>query len=505
MDQTASHPAPLPRVSPASAVSATLPEQAPGADLGPAPRPIVVDLDDTLLRTDTLLEVVLLMLRQRPWTLVLLPFWLLGGKAHLKRRIMEHVEADLSTLPVNEPLLRWLREQHAAGVPLHLFSAADERIVRPLARHFGIFGYARGSDGTVNLSGARKLEAIRALVGERFAYVGDHLKDVVIWQACGAAVPVGDVARLRRAMGPGVEVVAVFEAPSPGPRTWIKALRLHQWAKNALLFVAALLGGNVLGDLPLSALGFLSFGLLASATYLVNDMLDLAADRAHRSKRFRPLASGALPLRQGVVAVPVLLILAGLPMLWMPVAFAEVALLYVAVTLAYSFHVKRVLMLDVITLAGLFTVRILAGIAALHHPVTPWLLAFSMFFFLSLACVKRHSECLVMAAEGTTSAPGRAYRPGDAPWLMAMGAASGFSAMSTFFIFLVGFGSPILLYPHPRWMWLVCIILGYWICRTWALATRGEMNDDPVLFAVRDPLSLVLAGLIGVLMLLARY
>jgi len=474
------------------------------AQAGGRPGPLVVDMDDTLLRTDTLLEAVFLLVRHRPWCLLLIPVWLLRGRANLKRRIGERAVLDVATLPVNAPLLAWLQMQHAAGRALHLFSAADQSVVTAVAARFGLFTTARGSDGVVNLSGAHKLAAIQAVVGDRFTYAGDSQKDLPIWRGCGSAVLVGAVEPLRAALGPDVAVERGFPLPRPRLATWRQALRLHQWVKNALLFVALLLGGNMAADLPAVLIGFVTFGLMASATYLLNDMLDLPHDRLHRSKRGRPLASGELPLRQGIVAIAVLGLLACASLVLLPATFALAAMLYLAVTLLYSARIKQMLMLDVFTLAGLFTVRIGAGIAAVNHPLTPWLMAFSMFFFLSLACMKRYGECLMMAAEGIALAPGRAYRPTDAPWLMAMGAASGFSAMSTFFLFLVGTDSPILLYPNPRWMWLICVILGYWICRTWALATRGEMNDDPVLFALRDRLSLVLIGAIAVLVLLAR-
>jgi 4-hydroxybenzoate polyprenyltransferase len=461
-------------------------------------------MDDTLLQTDTLIESALLLVRHHPFCLLLLPVWLWGGRAHLKRRIAERIRLDVATLPVNAPLLAGLIEQRDAGRPLHLFSAADQSIVAAVAARFGIFQSAHGSDGIVNLSGARKLAAIQDAVGPRFTYAGDSRKDLPVWHGGGSAVLVGAVDSLRAALGPDVLVEAGFAVPRPTLQVWRRALRLHQWAKNLLIFLAVLLGGNIIGDLPVSLLAFLTFGLIASATYLLNDMLDLPHDRLHRTKRRRPLASGDLPLRQAMIGVGALGLAACLLLLALPGPFALATALYLVVTLAYSAHVKRRIMLDVFTLAGLFTIRIGAGITMVHHPLTPWLMAFSMFFFLSLACVKRYSECLVMAAEGLQSLPGRAYRPADAPWLMAMGAASGFSAMSTFFLFLVETGSPILLYPNPQWMWLICVILGYWICRTWALAVRGLMNDDPVLFAMKDRLSLLLAAVTAVLVLLAR-
>ena len=471
-----------------------------GAEL---PVPLVVDMDDTLLRTDTLVESCLMLVSQRPWVAAMPPIWLWqGGRAGLKRRMAEHVTLATDTLPANEAVLAWLTGEHAAGRELFLVSAADQSVVDAVAARFGIFAAALGSDGRVNLSGTNKLAAIHTLVGTRFSYAGDSRRDLPVWEGGGTAVLVGDVGRLRRALAPGVVVERTFPAEAAGWRVWLRALRVHQWTKNLLLLVATLLGGDVARDLPLASLGFLVFGLMASATYLLNDMLDLPHDRLHRSKRRRPFASGTLPLPQGFVAIAALAAMAASLLTLLPREFALATGLYLVTTLAYSLHVKRRLMLDVFTLAALFTIRIGAGIVVVQHTVSPWLLAFSMFFFLSLACVKRYTECLAMSGQGV--APGRAYRPVDAPWLMAMGAGAAFSATSTFFLFLIESGSPILAYAHPRWMWLICIILGYWLCRTWALTVRGQMHDDPVLFALRDRLSLTLAGSIAILVLLAR-
>jgi 4-hydroxybenzoate polyprenyltransferase/phosphoserine phosphatase len=467
--------------------------------------PIVVDMDDTLLRTDTLLESVFQLLGQYPLRAPLLALWLLrGGRAGLKRSVAEQVHLDTDTLPVNEPLLEWLQECRVRGSALHLFSAADQSIVKAVAARFGIFETARGSDGTTNLAGPAKLAAIQSQVGLRFSYAGDSRKDVSVWQGGGSAILVGPADRLRAALPAEVAVVGSFPAPRVGWRVWAQALRMHQWAKNTLLFVAMLLGGDIGAHLPLGILGFVIFGLVASMTYLLNDMLDLPHDRRHRSKRRRPFASGQLSLRVGVLAMGGMALAACALLPLLPPAFAMATGLYFVVTLAYSLHIKRRLMLDIFTLAGLFTIRIGAGIAVVDRPVSPWLIAFSMFFFLSLAALKRYSECVMMVAEGIDAAPGRAYRPVDAPWLMAMGAGAAFSAMSTFFLFLVDAGSPVSGYAHPHWMWLICVILGYWICRSWALAPRGLMNDDPVLFALRDRLSLTLAGVTALLMLLAR-
>jgi len=470
--------------------------------------PLVVDVDGTLLRTDLLYESVILLLRHRPWCVFLLPFWLLAGKAVMKREIARRVQPDIASLPIHEELLAWLWEERRKGRRLALISASDERLVQSVAaRCAGLFDVVAGSDGTTNLAGSAKLVAIERLFGPRFTYAGDGKHDIVIWERCRSAVLVGHTAALGRLLSPSVTVATAFDVPRAGLKTWMRALRLHQWAKNTLLFVPLLLSGRIfsLHDVALVLLAFVVFGLLASGSYLVNDLLDLAADRQHRSKRNRPLASGELPTLHGLLAIPVIAVVVGALLLPLPSAFAAAAGAYLVITLAYSLWLKRKPILDMLVLALLFTLRIVAGIAAVGTAMSPWLLAFSMFFFLSLACIKRYSECLVMKEQGVQAIPGRGYRTGDAPWLMSMGAASGFCSTLIFFIFLTDAQSPMSHYSTPEWLWLICGILGYWLGRAWLLAGRGEMHDDPVLFAVKDRLSLCLGALCAVSILLANF
>jgi 4-hydroxybenzoate polyprenyltransferase len=474
----------------------------------PVLRPLVVDADGTLLRTDLLYECVAALLGRRPWLLLLAPFWLLvGGKARLKRELAVRTDIDIDSLPANEEFVAWLTEQKALGRRLALFSASDHSLVQRLADRFGLFEQALGSDGRINRLGAGKLAAIREAYGDDVAYAGDSRADLAVWAGCRAAVLVGPKsAALRAALPPGVTVEAAFPSPPPSLKTWVKALRLHQWAKNGLVFVAPLLAGLILRPAVLgeALAAFTVFGLLASATYLINDLIDLPADRRHRSKKHRPMAAGALPLRDGMAAAAALGLVALTLTAALPMAFFWTALLYLAVTLSYSLRLKREPILDMILLAGLFTVRILAGITAVGTALTPWLLTFSMFFFLSLAAVKRFTECRAMAEEGKTAVAGRGYRTGDAPWLMALGAASGFCSTLVFFIYLVDPTSPMRTYANPQWLWLICVVLAYWLSRVWLLAGRGEMNDDPVLFAVKDRLSLGLGALTALTVALAR-
>jgi 4-hydroxybenzoate polyprenyltransferase/phosphoserine phosphatase len=472
------------------------------------PGPLVVDIDGTLLRTDLLYESVAALLRRNPLMAVMLPVWLsLGGKAGLKRRLTEHATVDVEGLPANEPFVDWLRGQKAAGRTLALFSASDQRLADQVAARFDLFDRVLGSDGVTNRAGTGKLAAIREAFGDQAVYAGDSKADLAVWPGCAGAVLVGpDTEKLRSALPPDYKVEASFPAPRPSLKTWVKALRLHQWAKNGLIFVAPLLAGLITQPQTLAAslLGFLVFGLLASATYLLNDLIDLPEDRRHRSKRHRPLAAGALPLSLGLTAAPALFLAAAVLSSALPGAFALTAGAYLAVTLAYSLRIKREPIIDVVVLAGLFTIRIAAGVAAAGTEMTAWLLTFSMFFFLSLAAIKRYTECRAMAEEGKTSVAGRGYRAADAPWLMSMGAAAGFCSTLVFFIYLVDASSPMRHYATPQWLWAICVILAYWLSRVWLLAGRGEMNDDPVLFAVKDRTSWLLGGLIVLTVIFAR-
>ena len=459
--------------------------------------PLVVDVDGTLLRTDLLYEAAAALLFRKPWLLPLLPVWLLGGRAALKRKLNAAVEVDVTALPVNEALLEWLQAEKARGRALYLVSASDETVVRRLAGRFGnLFDGAYGSDGTSNLAGAKKLAFIRAQIGAEFSYAGDERRDLAIWEECRSAVLVGAGCALRNDLSPQVKVVGEFAGTTAGAMTWVRALRMRQWAKNLLLFVPLLLSGHG-WDAPRVLqvmIGFAAFSLMTSATYLLNDLSDLAADRLHRSKSQRPLASGELPLRSAFLALP-LLVLAVVGLLTqLPAMFGAVALLYLVVTLSYSFTLKRRPILDLLCLAMLYSVRIVAGMVASLSVLSPWLLVFAMFFFTSLAAVKRYSECLVAVAENKADLAGRGYRAADGPVLMSLGIASGFCASLVFFLYLVDPASPSSRYPHPQMLWCVCVILAYWLGRVWLLAGRGEMHDDPVAFALRDRTSLFLAA-----------
>ena len=472
-----------------------------------AEAPIVVDLDGTLLRTDLLHEQFILLICQKPWLLLFVPFWLLRGKAALKRELAQRITLDMTSLPVNEALLTWLRREKAQERVLALISASDDSLVQQFAVRFsGLFDIVQGITGGTNLAGMRKLEFIRGRLGSHFSYAGDEHRDLVIWEHCGSAILAGRGLALRKRLSSGVTVIGEFDTPTATLSTWVRALRVQQWAKNLLLFVPLVLSGNLFEMHQFSAVvvGFLALSILASGSYLFNDLMDLRADRLHRSKASRPLASGELPMRFVFLALPTIALTVVMLFTVLPASFVVTALTYLIVTLTYSLFLKRAPILDILTIATLFTLRIFAGAQAAETPASAWLLVFSMFFFFSLATVKRFSECKVVGAEGRSELTGRGYRSDDASTLQTMGIASGFCSLLVFFLFLVDPASPVSRYAHPEFLSAVCVTLAYWLGRAWLIASRGQMHDDVVIFALKDRVSLALGLLCVLLALLAR-
>ena len=466
---------------------------------------LCVDLDHTLLRTDILYEQIALLARQKPAALLALPFWASHGRAALKRRLAKEVKLDIGSLPFNEELLAWLSEERAQGRRMALYSASDETVVAAVAHHLGLFDSWAGSDGVDNLAGSRKAQAIHEAFGSNFVYAGDHPRDVPVFAAGQGAVYVGDVDDLARRLPHDHPVEASFPGQSGTLKLWAKQLRLHQWTKNLLVFVPVLLAGRLAGgqEYLASVLAFFMLSFLASSGYVLNDLLDLEADRGHEIKRTRPFASGVLKVRDGLVAFP-LLLLAGLGMgLFLPPAAIAAGGLYLATTLAYSFALKREPMLDVMILAGLFTIRLLAGAFAIELPISYWLLTFSMFIFTSLAVVKRYAELLKLARRQGTVLAHRGYSTADLGLLLALGVGTAVAACVIFIIYLINEHFSRAIYTEPGWLWLAFPILHYWLMRVWYLAVHGQMNEDPVVFAMTDRTSWLLGLAVVAVLLLA--
>lgn len=290
-----------------------------------------------------------------------------------------------------------------------------------------------------------------------------------------------------------------------GVLDWGKALRLKHWTKNLLVFVPLVLSADPAPALVLQTLLlFVLFGMLASATYLINDLVDLTADRAHPEKRHRPLAAGRIGVRDGIVAAVGLLMVTTLAaVLWLRPVAAMVLAGYLVVTIVYSFYIKRRPVADVLCLAGLLTSRILAGSMVSLTGVSPWLISFSLLFFLSLAQVKRYAELQRALGEGADGVPSRGYAAADLPLLLTAGVGSTFAATVIFAVYLIQEEYPRHIYHHPQWLWAMMPILLGWLLRVWRRAVHGRMNEDPVLFALHDRVSLALAGAVGLILVAA--
>jgi 4-hydroxybenzoate polyprenyltransferase len=488
-------------------------DPAPGRAVLAPGVPLCVDLDGTLVKSDTLVDSVLVLARQKPAELLRIPSWIARGKAQFKKLVTASVTLDVEHLPYNRPLLEWLRAEHGAGRAIYLATAADRSLAERVADYLGIFAGVLASDGSTNLAGKNKLQAFREHFGERFSYIGNAKPDVELLRACESPM----TANPHRALTAGLQgakttVAANFEDRSSPLKSWLRAIRLHQWAKNTLIFVPLLLShawslSTVAGGL----VAFLSFGLCASATYIINDLLDLEADRRHPRKRRRPFAAGDLSAIAGVSAVvvmlaasfvlafmvpKVILALPGRHGVLLPHKFAEWLLLYTVTTLTYSLYLKRMLLLDVFVLSGLYTVRILAGSAATTVPISEWLGGFSVFFFLSLAFVKRFSELESLRERGGSAPAGRGYHIGDVEQLRAFGTGSMFAAVLVTTLYISN-PQTSMLYEHAKRLWLVVPVMLLWLSQVWMLASRGEMHDDPVVWAITSKRSLLLGAVIA--------
>ena len=478
------------------------------SDPGPTPekiRPLCVDLDGTILRGDTFWEQVFALARANPLFVFRLLAWCPRGKPFVKEHLAVLPMPDWSSFHVDLKLVAWLRAERAAGRPVHLVTGAHRAAAQLAADHLGCFDTVHSTTTRLNLTSSRKAALLCEQHGVGgFDYAGNSSSDLAVWAdahtaiACHARPPTID--RLRAAHAR----VEVRDPLPPTAGTILRQLRPHQWVKNLLLFLPLILAHR-LSDVAAwsaSALAFVSFCCLASSAYCLNDLLDLAADRVHPTKRRRPLASGDLA---PVTAVALAL---GLPVLafaltpFLPWGFAISLGLYGAGTLLYSFALKRRAVADVILLTALYTIRILAGGLAADIYVSQWLLAFSIFFFLSLSLLKRHGEILLASESSSERIPGRGYASGDLRLVGLLGRASGWVSVLVLVLYLNG-EAVTRLYRSPALLWLVGPLLLYWFHRIWKFSAQGRIPGDPIPFVFTDPVSYAVAGATGVLLAVA--
>lgn len=472
--------------------------------------PLVVDLDGTLIHTDLLVESANAHITTRPAGVFAMFGWWQQGRDRLKLALAGSTSIDVSVLPFNEPLLDWLRAQKAGGRQLVLATASAQGLANQVAGFLApLFDDVLATQAGVNLKSEAKAQALVSRYGQRgFDYVGDHHDDLPVWaQARQAHVVTHNPALLER-VRQVTEVGEVFPTrPSGSWRAWPKALRVHQWVKNLLVIVPLLTAHAYAQAGALSAvlLAFLVFSLTASAVYLLNDLIDVQDDRHHHRKRHRPFASGQLSLVAGWLVWPLLLGLAlGLSTL-LPLAFLASLLVYFVLTLAYSFFLKELAIWDVLALALLYTMRLVAGSAAVDVPLSFWLLLFAMFFFISLALIKRFSELFLARQRGqTTPLRGRGYQPEDLELVSSLGASAGLISVLVLGLYIQDTRTAAL-YPAAPMLWLACPALLAWLMRAWLIAHRGAMHDDPIVFALKDRTSWLILAFIAGAFTLGRY
>ncbi len=473
---------------------------------GITPDIIIVDLDGTLIRSDLLVESFFNVFGDSPARATALVGRLLQGKAALKAGLADAADLDVSLLPYNAEVLAWLKAARERGSRLYLASASHDSLVDQVADHLGLFDGWMGSDGLTNLAGAAKARHIREVIGEaEFAYLGNGAADLPIWRQASLCVAVDCPAGVRRRLlgfAPG----ALFLGASGGTvKSWLKLLRVRQYVKNTLVAVPLLVSHQISwANIGLTLLAFAAFSLCASAVYIINDLIDIAADRRHATKRNRPLASGAVSILAAPPVALLLLAAFGVGVLVGPL-FVAILVLYAVLTTAYTLSLKRKMIIDAVVLAMLYSIRMLAGAAAIHVVPSEWLIGFSLFIFSSLAFVKRYIELARHQSVGRTGKlNNRNYDVADLAIVGGLGAACGLNSI-TFLALYISSDAVKKLYAHPQVLWIACPVIMYWVGRNLLLAHRGLMDDDPIVFALTDRPSLMCAAVIGAAAVLATF
>jgi 4-hydroxybenzoate polyprenyltransferase len=468
-------------------------------------RPLCVDLDGTLVKSDTLVDSLLVLARSRPALLLKLPGRLLHGKAAFKALVAESITLDVTHLPYNRKVLELLEEEHRKGRAIYLTTGANEGLAQRIAEHLDLFTAVLGSDSSNNLTANRKLESVRSRLGDEFDYIGNDTPDLPLLAAAAETMVANPTLRLRAKLrASGIRPVRELDERASTIRSILKAMRPHQWIKNLLIVLPLVLAHMLRFDQILA--GFIAiccFSLTSSSVYILNDLLDIEVDRRHPRKRFRPFASGELSAATALVLVAAFLAIAfGVAGLLLPMAFTAWLLVYLMTTMAYSSFLKRIALIDVLVLAGLYTMRLLAGKSATGTHISPWLAGFSVFLFFSLAIAKRFAELENLRSSGSAPQNDRGYFVADLDQLRTFGTASAFAAVIVFANYISG-SDVTALYHHAVRLWLIMPFMILWLCRVWLLASRGTLNEDPVVFALTDRTSQLIGASVAIIAFLA--
>lgn len=466
-------------------------------------RPLCVDLDGTLIKSDVLFEAIILLIKKNIFFIFAMLYWFIkAGKPYFKRQIALRVQPDPRYLPYNQSLLSYLHKQRDQGRKLVLATAADEILAKKVAAHLGIFSEIVASDGKQSLAGEKKAKALCDKYGVKgFDYAGDSYVDLPVWKAANAIIIVTNSHLLLHAANRIGPIAFHCAGNLTLQQVWLSALRSYQWTKNLLVFLPLLISYQINKFTIIHvSLAFICFCAAASAIYLINDLLDLEEDRSHPNKPQRPLASGDLWIKLCCLLIPILLSFSFGVAIVLPTLFKKILLSYVLLTIFYSLYFKHLLAADVIILALLYTIRVIAGGTAAYIPISVWLLAWVFFLFLSLALMKRVS-ILVLSQQNSSEL--RLYQPADLESLASAGITSGYLTVLIFALYSNSHAI-LVLHRHPGWLWLSCPLLLYWLQRAWLLARRGELAFDPVLFALRDKISYIIAGLLLTILVISH-
>lgn len=469
-------------------------------------KPLCLDLDGTLIATDSLAESLIVIIKTKPLYFFLLPFWILRGKYYFKSKIEQNSKLSPDRLPYIVQVLEFAKTEKAKGRMIVLATATMQGIADKIANYLGIFDLVIGSKDSKNLRSANKRDELVRLFGEKgFDYAGDSKADIKVWQSADKAIvvhPNNSVLKAAKAIG---NVDKEFKEEYSKTKAYIKQIRVYQWIKNILLFLPFILAHKLFDtDIIFRvSIGFFSFSFLASFVYVLNDLMDLEADRIHPRKKYRPLASGKITLFRAFQLLPILLFVSfGLSLIFLPISFTLILISYALTNIIYSIYAKKVMVLDIIILSSFYTLRIIAGAIAAGVVVSPWLIEFSIFFFFSLAAVKRFSELLNLKEQNQTSAKRRGYLVTDLDLVRNFGVISGYISV-LIIAFYVHSDAVVLLYKRPEILWAISPCLLYWISRIWLLAHRGLMNDDPIVFTGKDTISYLVGFVIVIVAIIA--
>lgn len=469
--------------------------------------PILVDLDGTLILTDSLHEMLTILIKTQPYAIFKLIKIYFSGKAKFKQYVFEQVDYDAERVPYRDELVEYIKHEKQNGRKIYLATAAYHGIAEKTADFLQCFDGVLATDSDINLKGINKLKAIQQNFGREFIYAGDNKADIHIWRDAKGAIVVGNhVKKLSKKVEKlHIPVIKQMQNTTVGLSTWLRALRIHQWLKNILLFIPLLLAFQFDDShkIWLTMVAFISFSLGASATYILNDLWDLENDRAHPNKKLRPFASGALSIAQGVKASAILLFCACLSAIYVSWSYFGAFLLYLVITTLYSFRIKKIILLDIIVLSVLYTLRIIAGGIVTNINLSYSLLAFSILIFLSLATVKRCAELVAMPAV-QENAVGRGYTKTDLDILWPIGISTYIGAIIVFGLY-INAPETIIHYQKPVFLWGVQLFLIYLIGNLWMVTRRGQMHDDPIVYFIEDKKSLIVLALIVFITILARF